>query len=84
MHDYTTAADTCRQRVSPGKPLQALTNNGGRPLLASLGATRPGYLNSYDELVDGEVLGKGTMTKGGEVRRGCECYEDDYNGLTAE
>jgi len=49
-----------------------------------LGATRPGYLNSYDELVDGEVLGKGTMTKGGEVRTDCECYEDDYNGLTAE
>jgi len=27
---------------------------------------------------------EGTMTKGGEVRRDCECYEDDYNGLTAE
>jgi len=26
---------------------------------------------------------EGTMTKDGEVRTDCECYEDDYNGLTA-
>ncbi len=27
---------------------------------------------------------EGTMTKGGLVRTACECWEDDYNGLTAE
>ena len=27
---------------------------------------------------------EGTLTKGDLVRRACECWEDDYNGLTAE
>ena len=66
---YSTASHLHFARKYNGEWIPA---DGTHPMILS--GWRAHAIDAYE----------GTMTKGGEVRRDCECYEDDYNGLTAE